>query len=647
MKRLLQSGFGVGLLVLLVVIGAVNTAQLHNLEAKVAAIAAQVESGVKVTSGASASRVSAEAVTSQLGGAVCFGSPSEQAALEDPDNLLTPYTFPPNWPDTISRGGTLKRMIASEPPGLHLIASSNAADLSEMYRYITSRVAYQSPNDPDSWHPDLATKVTSSADGLVYDVYLREGVYWHAPTVDLADPRHAWLNVEHALTADDFAFTVAMIKNPQVVGRAAALRNYFDGVDRVEVVDPLHFRVHMNEKLYTNASLVLDLEPMPRWLYLFDEDGTRFDDATWGDKQNNHWYNQSGIGVGMYRFVEWQQGVRIVLERNEAYHGQTCLAPTFDRIELNVLKDQQAWLRNLKTRQLDYTPLQPQQYKAEVLGKEPYLGEPGLKLAIGQEASYSYFGWNQDRPLFQDKLVRRALTHALDRQGLLDSVFAGLGEVTTGPFDQSNPCYDSSIEAWPYDLEEAKRLLDEAGWKDSDGNGIRDRLIDGKKVPFEFTMVIYGSSAEYETLARVYREALLEVGIRMTAQPLEWAAQLKKTAERDFDAYSGAWAPTWDIDLYQVWHSKEADKPESSNYVSFRNPEGDRIAEALRREFDPEKRVELCHQFHALVHEEQPYTFFYQRKRPMLYWEHMNDPVFSKINPYRDARLFSFATRPE
>ncbi|MDP2308350.1 MAG: ABC transporter substrate-binding protein [Pseudomonadota bacterium] len=642
MKRLLQSGFGVGLLVLLVVIGVVNTAQLHDLQKQVDGIKT---SGVPVVNGSSTARTEVPMGT-QLAGTTCHASPADEAAAKDPANLLDTFTYPANWPASMERGGTLKRLIGQEPPGLNLFASNNAADLSEMYRYITSSVAYQSPTNPDEWYPDLATKVTRSEDGLVYDVYLREGVKWHKPAVDLENPRYAWLAKEHLLTADDFVFAMEQIKNPQVVGRAASLRTYFEEWERIEVVDPLHFRVHVKEDTYLNLSLVLDQQPIPRWLYMYDEDGHEFDTTNWGEKQNSHWYNQKAIGVGMYRFVEWEQGVRIVLEQNAEYHNP-CLPPAFDRVEMKVLKDQQAYLRYLKTRQFDYTYVQPQQYVSELKGKEPYLGEEDLKVAFSQEASFFYFGWNQSRPMFADKRVRRALTHALDRQGLIDNVFGGLGTITSGPFDQSNPCYDQSIKPLAYDLEESKRLLDEAGWTDTDGDGLRDKVIDGKSVPFEFTMVIYGSSTEYETLARVYREALQRVGIKLTAQPLEWAAQLKKISERDFDAFSGAWVPAWEVDLYQIWHSKEADKPGSSNYVSFREPEGDRIAEALRREFDPEKRVELCHQFHALVHEEQPYTFFYQRKRPVVYWDHMNTPVFSKLNPYRDNRLMSFATRPE
>ncbi len=645
MKRLLQSGLGVGLLLLLVVIGVINTAQLHNLETRVA----NIESGgvVVEAKGPKTNGASTSSTVSTAPGGTCYASAEDEAALKDPANLLRPITYPPNWPTEVDPSGTLRRQVASDPPGLNILASNNAADLAELYRYIGSRLAYQSPWSPDDWYPDLATKIVRSDDGLTYDVYLRKGVQWQAPAVDLKDPRHAWLAAPHEVVADDFLFTLEVIQNPQVVGRAASLRTYFESWDRIEVVNDHHFRVHFRENLYINHSILLgDLHPTPRWLYMYDEDGQKFDDATWGDKQNSHWYNQKGIGTGPYRFVSWEPGVKMSFVANPTYHLSKCFPANFAGIEISVLKDQAAWLRYLAKGNLDYTQVQPSQYVSELKGKEPYLGEERLNLLVHQEASFFYFGWNMARPLFQDKRVRRALTQALDRQGLVDGVFGGLGTVTSGPFDQSNPCYDQSIEPWPYDLEAAAKLLDEAGWKDTDGDGLRDKVIDGKKVPFEFTMVIYGGSTEYETLARVYGEALQRIGIRMTPQPLEWAAQLKKNAERDFDAYSGAWVPSWEIDLFQIWHSSEADKPQSSNYVSFRNPEGDRIAEELRREFDPQKRIELCHQFHALVHDEQPYTFFYQRKRPVLYWDYVNEPVISRLNPHRDARLFSFSDAP-
>jgi len=218
--------------------------------------------------------------------------------------------------------------------------------------------------------------------------------------------------------------------------------------------------------------------------------------------------------------------------------------------------------------------------------------------------------------------------------------------VTHGPFGQQNPCYDHSIEGWPYNLELAQQKLEAAGWSDSDGDGIRDKVVDGQRIPFEFGMTLYGSSNEFATLASIYREALLRIGVKMNPRRMEWSTMLKRLDERGFDDYTGSWVMDWEVDLYQLWHSSEADRPKSSNLIGFRSPKADRIIEALRVTFDKEQRVKLCHEFHGLVHELQPYTFIYQRYRPVLYWDYMNEPEFHQVYPFRDPRLLSFRERP-
>lgn len=627
MNRLAQSYLIYLALGLLLALAVLNTVQLHNLEKKVAELG---------RSGPAAPVSTAPVVPS-----TCTADPEEEAALADPANLLHPRRLPAATPSTVARGDTLRRMLGNDPPGLNYLASHNAADVSEIYRYVTDRLAERDFDDPGRWNTSLAVSVTTPDEGLTYLVKLRKGVKWQKPAVDLRDPRYAWLNVDHEVTADDFRFSFDVLLNPQVGGRAAAARSGYSHLDHVEVVDKYTLKVVFKEALYFNFETVTDTTPMPEWLYRYDENGHRFDDTNWGEKLNSHWYNQKAIGTGPYQFVSWEPGVKIQLAANPEYWNCE-RPPNFDKVEMPVLKDQQAWLRYLKTGKLDYVQIMPQQYTSELKGKEPYLGEKGLKLAFHDESSYFYVGWNLRRPFFQDKQVRKAMTMALDRQGLLDNVFAGQGSVISGPFPSQNACYDSSIAPLPYDLAKAAELLDAAGWKDSDGDGVRDKVVDGKKVPFSFSLLIYGGSNEYDTLARVYREALLSIGVKMMPEGLEWSAQLKKMDEKDFDAYTGAWVLDPEVDLKPTWSSAQADVPQSSNYIEFRNAEADKLIDAHRHERDPAKRTALCRQFHALIAEEQPYTFFYQRKRPVLYWDYMNDLLFAQVNPYRDLRYMSF-----
>ncbi len=645
MSKMVQSSVIAGGVGLLVLIALFNSAQLHNLESqlvdtqkRLSSLEQRISAGVPVVGGG--------------GGGGGSGASSALPGCQDSaDNLLRCPTRPRVKAQTVVPGQTLRMQIGSDPRGLNPYVA-NGADVAEYNLYIGDQLAERAFENPDIFEPGLATKITTT-DNLTYRVHLREGVWWHLPVVDWSSGRYEWLKGpgpegRRPFTADDVAFTLEVIKNPQTSGRVSSIRNYFEKLESWKVIDPYTIEVRFSEVLATNVPALFETVPLPRFLYQYDADGNRFDESTWGLKFNEHWYNQKGIGTGPYQFVTWEQGVKIELQKNPYYWGEPA---SFERIQMQIVSDQQAWVRKLKTGELDFTQIQPEQFKTEIKdvqakGGSVYLGDPRIQYTTHPTLGYFYLGWNLDRPVFADKRVRQALTMALDRQGIVDNIFHGNGKITSGPFGSQQPCYDQSIQPWPYDLARARALLEEAGWTDSNGDGVRDKLIDGKRVDFRFTLMIYGSSNEWETLASIYREALLSIGVQMTPTAVEWSTMLKRMDERDFDVYSGAWVLGWDTDLMQIWHSQEADRAQSSNRIGFRNKEADRIAETLRRTLDPQERVRICHEFHALVHEEQPYTFIYERTRPVLYWNWMNELEFAKTYPERDLRHFSFRAEP-
>lgn len=620
-------------LLCLVIIGIINIAQLNALEeGMISNRKAIAELSEKVSEGgvpvAQAVATTAAAVS------------EEEQALQDPNNLLKrAETGLPGGVRPVV-GGTFRGIIGSDPPSLNYY-SSNAADVSEITKYTTEFLADRRFDNPSVFTPALAIKVTTPDDGLTYEIQLRKGVYWHTPQVDWESGSYDWLKGDHELTTDDFKFAFEMLENPQVSGRMAVLRNYFESLAGVDIIDRYRFRVRFKERLFMNLPILLDgLAPVPRWLFMYDEAGQKFDDANWGLKYNEHWYHQKVLGVGPYKLEKWEPGVRLEFTRNKRYYGKR---PTFDKLSFAIIKDQNAWPRKLKTGEIDITKIQPEQYRTEVLNKKgKLLGTDKIKFKEQPTLGYFYLGWNADRPFFRQKEVRQAMTMAFNREEMIKSVFSGLGKLTTGPFAQQSECYDKNVKPWPFDLQKAAAKLEEAGWKDTDGDGIRDKVIDGTKIQFSFNLLVYGSSNEYTTLANIYREDLLQIGVKLNPQAVEWSTMLKKMNGREFDAYTGAWVLGWETDLVQLWHSKEADKTKSSNRIGFRNKDADRIADTLRRTYDSNERTKLCHEFHQLVHDEQPYTFFYQRSRPVLYWDHMNEPEFAKIYPYRNKLKMSF-----
>src|SRR5690606_30343193 len=101
---------------------------------------------------------------------------------------------------------------------------------------------------------------------------------------------------------------------------------------------------------------------------------------------------------------------------------------------------------------------------------------------------YYYVAWNQANELFSSKKVRQALTMSIDRERIVEQNLNGLGIEISCPFFLFSSACDPSIEPWPFDLDKAKKLLEEEGWVDSDGDGIIDKEINGKRVPFKFAL---------------------------------------------------------------------------------------------------------------------------------------------------------------
>jgi ABC-type transport system substrate-binding protein len=573
---------------------------------------------------------------------------SSDAAVDPTVKLLHPevpnYLKPAEtrWPPA---GATLDGVFtrgwdSGDPKGFNSLLE-NAADLGE-YVEVYAAASLASTNvwtNPDNYSGELAWRVEITNDYKEYTFYLKKGVKWHpVPGVDL-NGKFAWLKGDHEVTAQDFVFTLDMILNPQV--ESGPTKNYYSDLEKYEAVDPYTLVLRWKKKIYTSKAFSLGLGALPEFLYAYDQDGKRFPKETQGLRFNQHWYNNKGyVGAGPYRMVSYQPGVKIEFTRNEQYVGDK---PGIASLVYPIYTDRSQTLLKLKAKEVSFAELQPGQYREEVLqyeGKAKPKNNPFFDGRIQckkvTSPSFRYVAWNADRPMFSDARVRRAMTHAFDRQRIIDSVYVGLGTITTHPYLPGNPGVDPTIKPIPFDLAEAKRLLAEAGWTDTDGDGLLDKQLrpgDAKRTPFEFKVTLFSGSKEGLALANIYREDLLKVGVRMNIDALEWSLMLKRMDEKAFDAIYAAWALGWDIDLYQIWHSSQADLPKGSNRVGFRNKEADKLIEQLRDTFEPEKRTEILRAFHRLVDAEQPYSFFMVRQEVHCWWNDVRDVMFSKVRP--------------
>jgi peptide/nickel transport system substrate-binding protein len=557
-------------------------------------------------------------------------------AMADPANVFSRDNA--NWlPADAQQGGTLNLKMGSDPKGFNWLIE-NGADVSAIQAYTHVQVGNYHLKDVTQYKGELAYHWEISEDKRTHTLKLREDFYWHKPTVDWASGRYEWLKGEHPVTAHDMVFMLDLMMNDQVAG-AAPLRSYFDELETYEAVDDHTFRIHFKKSKYMQKVMVTGLYPLPQFLYANDEAGEPYEPEVIGKRFEDHWYNPMGLGAGPYILSRYEPGVAVELVRNPKFPlGGNAM----DKILFSILKDQNQPPRKLRTGELHLTALQPAQYRAEVLEGEDDSPFKNGQIKGGEFWSYNYFyiAWNADTPYFADKRARQAMSHAFNAKLLIDEVFLGLGERCTGPMPTVQPYYDRSLDPYAFDLEKAKALLDAAGWTDTDGDGIRDKMVDGEQIPFDFKFIVFGSSNEYKTIGNIYKEDLAKIGIKMSVAPMEWANLLKKVDAREFDAVTLAWISGPPVDFRQIWHSSQADLPKGSNRVGFRNPEADRIIEALEMEFDEGQRKKLAHEFHQLLYEEQPYTFFYTRKTTVFWQRELKNVWFQLTRPHINPRPF-------
>ncbi len=499
--------------------------------------------------------------------------------------LIFPLLLQAAGPEAPEVGDWLVRRIGAEP------ATLNPVTATDVYESTINGYVYESLLERDNRTLDLvpllADSYEVSPDRLSYLFTLRDGLKWQ-------DGK--------PLTSSDVAYTFKTVKDESV--DAPHLRSYFRNLEKIEALDARRIRFTFSEPYFKSLEMIGGMSIIPQHIF------------SSGDF-NTHPAGRSPVGSGPYRFVRWDTGKEIVLEKNEQYWGER---PFLNRIVFKIITDETVALQVLKRGEMDLMALTPVQWVKQTEGRKFNRTFDKHKYYL---PGYSFIGWNGRRPVFKDPLVRRAMTLLLDRESILENLRYGFGRVVSGNFFYESPDYDKNIEPWPYDPSKAVALLDEAGWVDSNGDGIRDK--GGVDFKFEFTMT--SGSQFADQVSTILKEELSKVGIEMSIRPLEWALFTRMLDDRNFDAVIMGWSLPVEADPYQVWHSSQIEK--GSNFIGFSNREADLIIEEGRVTFDKEKRVKLYRRFHQIMHEEQPYTFLFVNESLVAV-----DRRFENVNVY-------------
>lgn len=489
-------------------------------------------------------------------------------------------------------GGKLAAAISADPPGLNPLLA-NEASAQSIYSLCSMTLAERDWQNPENFRPLLAESFQISPDRKSYRIKLRQGVMWHAFT----DPETGKYHPQTEVTAEDLKFTIDVIRDPKV--NCASLRSYYIDLQEVKVTGKYDLEIIWKTRYYGSLAATLTLFPMPRHFYMPDG---RFDP----EKFNcDHARNRMIVGCGPYKLQQWTAARSISLERNSDYIGTVFgAAPAILQREFQIIKLPNTQFQSLLAGKLGMLSLTPEQWQKRTGSKE-FNGERFRKISY-PGSGYSYIGYNQQLHCFKDAKTRQALTMLIDRQEILDKLMYGHGRIAKGPFIPGSVYSDPEISPWKYDPERAKILLREAGWRDSDGDGILER--NGKK--FSFTMLqISGSSMQMRMLPMI-KDYFAAAGIDMQLQTVEWSVLLERLKKRQFEACNLGWTGSIDPDPYQIFHSSQC-AGDGDNFISFKNAALDDAILELRQEFDMNKRIRIARKIEKILHEEQPYTFMF------------------------------------
>jgi peptide/nickel transport system substrate-binding protein len=301
--------------------------------------------------------------------------------------------------------------------------------------------------------------------------------------------------------------------------------------------------------------------------------------------------------------------------------------PYFREIRVQVILDPNTALRALRNGELDEMRLTPEQWITQTNDDDFY--RLNTK-AYGLEWTYFQFVWNMGTPFFSDRRVREAMSYAYDYKEMLEKLNYGLYEPCNGMFHRTAWMAPKDA-APPYhqDLDKAEQLLDEAGWIDHDGDGIRDKVIDGRSVKFEFSILVTAAPDRIK-VCTLLKENLARIGITCNVSPMESTALIAKLLKHEFQAEFAGWGTGTDPDTSENIYGTG----EGRNFGLYSNPEVDRLYKAGRLEFDRDKRAEIYGRIHKLVYADQPYTYLFFRNSFYAFNKELRGYKFSPRDPY-------------
>jgi peptide/nickel transport system substrate-binding protein len=554
--------------------------------------------------------------------------------------------------DPVNQESALHIRLKKDPERINPLIFPNPTSR-EVYQYIHLPLADYNPESL-VLEPILIQQIPS-------EVAIDTGKYKGGIAFDLEfSDQAAWDNGS-PITAKDYIFTLKAINLPMT--NAGKYRDLTQNITDIilDPADPKKCKVIFAKDYMLALETCINIEVYPQYFYdslnvlknykysEFTENNIKklSADSTlvqFADAFNSNIYSREKIsGSGPYKFVSWTADQNLVLQKKENYWGKNLSTPLLkqgpEKIIFQIIPDETAAVAQLKAGTIDimtevsndnYTALE----KDEVFGKQFSFYHPSLMKQY-------YIILNNQDAILKDQKIRKALAHLLDVQSILDNLEGGKGRRTLSPIHPLKKTFNKNLVPVPFDVEKAKSLISEAGWADSNADGVVDKKVNGQVQNLELEILISGQELG-KKLSLLLQENGAKAGVKIIITGKDFKLiRAENVKPRKYQMVASVLSQDLQMwDDMSKWHS-ENDTPDGSNDMSYRSAATDALIDQILQTKDDVKRVELYQKIQEQIYNDQPAIFMYAPEERIVISKKWNASATVKRPGYL-ANTFEF-----
>ena len=524
--------------------------------------------------------------------------------------------------------------LTAQPDWLHPF-NDNSVMRSYIFNY-TQKTLIKLDLRTLDYIPDLVKEMPIvSEDNLSFNYELKKGVL---------------LDDGSELTAEDVAFSVKLMLCP-LTDNAQIRSNYSTVIKSIEIdpTNPMKFTMHAQKIHWENKYIFSDLYMVQK--SLLDPKGV-LDNVTFVDLLSENFketevlsdffnsYNNADnwikpdllVGLGAYKVTEWVVSQYITIEKKKNWWGANDTSVYNraypDKIIFKIISDDASTYLALKNQEIDVTT-EIGTIKLLKLQEREYFND-NYESDFLDQYSFGYMGLNmkpdgiKQKPFFTDQKVRRAMAYMIPVDEIIEVMMHGKASRQASLISQLKKAYNDTLKLIPLDIEKAKELLTQAGWVDTDGDNIRDKMINGVKTPFSFKLS-YMSNPISTEIVLMMKASMYKAGVVAEPTPMDFTLFYKNAEDHEFDAMLGGWGGSASYsNPMQLWHTSSW-VTKGSNFCGFGDAESDALIEEANHTLDPEINRNALLKLQTKVYNDQPYVFLYATKKKFALHKRFNN----------------------